>query len=108
MAQDAVSPGRGGVRAGRFDQLTTTQLAQGHLHRAFRQARSFRDRAQTLRDRSPVRSLACPIKMKVDEKSARLLIVPDQITHQDVQDIVIDRDSPAETWHLSDLSRYTD
>jgi hypothetical protein len=105
MAQDAVSPRGRGVRAGGFDQLTMAQLSQRHLHRAFRQTCSFCDRAQALRDWSPILSFTLPIKVEINEKGPRLLIVPDQITHQNIQNVVVDRDAFAVTWHLSDFKQ---
>jgi len=102
MAPDAVPPRRRGMRAGGFDQLATAQPSERHLHRTFRQPRSFGDRAQALRDRSPVLSLSRPVEVQIDEKGTRLLIVSDQIAHQNIQNIVVDRDTLAETRHSGD------
>ena len=53
VSQDAMPPRSGGVRTGRSNQLAAPAASERDLHRAFRQARSFRDIAQARADRSP-------------------------------------------------------
>jgi hypothetical protein len=40
--------------------------------------------------------------VEIDEKGARLLIVPDQIPHQDIQNIVVHPNTFTETRHPPD------
>ena len=37
--------------------------------------------------------------MKIDQKSSRLMVVPDQIAHQNIEDVIVDRDRFTEARH---------
>ena len=108
MSHNAVLPHGSGVSTLRVDQLAPAQSFQRSLDRTLGKSGPFRDRAQTERHRSPVLLLRGPIKMEVNQKSCRLLIMPDQVAHQDVEDIVIDRDGSVKARHAGENNRYTD
>jgi len=91
-------------QSGRMCALRTNQLAppqpfQGDLNRAFGEAGSFRDHSQAGADWPPSLPLRRAIKMKVNEKSGWLMVVSNQVGHQNIENIIIDRDRPAETRH---------
>jgi hypothetical protein len=44
------------------------------------------------------------IEIKIDQESARLLIVPHQIAHQNIENVVIDWNSSVEARHPSQIS----
>jgi len=46
---------------------------------------------------APFISCGLAVKMQVNDKSGGLLIVPDQITHQHIQHVIVDRDGAFET-----------
>lgn len=89
------------MHAGGFDQLTSAQCFQSHLHSALRQAGTVGDRAHTARDRLPVTLFRRAIKMKINKKSSRLLIMPHEIAHQNIEDVIIHWNSSAEASHGS-------
>ena len=93
--------GRNGSRviAFTFDQLTTTEKFQRGLDGAFRQAGFFRERAQTGRHPFPFCARGLAVKMKINKIRRRLAIVPDDVAHQNVENIVVDWDAFAETMH---------
>ena len=91
MAQDAVLRDSGGVFACATDQLASAQCFQGDLHRAFGKPGSFRDQAQAGGDRFPSLPLRGAVKMEVNQKRRRLVVVADQIARQDIHDVVVDR-----------------
>ena len=99
MSPNPVLPYGRGVSTLRVNQLAPAQSFQRCLDRTFGKPRPFRDRPQTERHRSPVLLLRGSIKMEVNQKSCRLLIMPDQVTHQDVEHIVIDRDCSVKARH---------
>jgi hypothetical protein len=99
MAQNAMLRQSSHMRALRSNQLAPSQPFQGDLHRAFGKAGSFRDHSQAGADWPPSLSLCRAIKMKVNEKSGWLMVVPNQVGHQNIENIIIDRDRPAETRH---------
>lgn len=99
MTPDTMSRNRRGVRACTLDQLTTPQEFESSLDRAFRKAGFFRERTQTGRDWLPSGARSLTIEMEINEIGSRLAIVTDNVAHQNVQDVVVDRDRFAETRH---------
>ena len=93
---------RGRVRASRLDQLTTMQSGEGELDGAFREAGFLRDRSETGADWPPTLPLCGAVETEIDEEGGRLAIVPDQIAHENIEDIIIDRDSLVEARHEED------
>ena len=39
------------------------------------------------------------VEMKINQKCGRLAVVTNQVAHQDIEDVVVDRDRFAETRH---------
>ena len=89
-----------GVIARGVDQLAPAQVLERGLHGAFRKPGRIRECAQACRDRFPFIPRALTVKIQIDEVRRRLAVVPDDIAHQDVDDVVVDRDGLAEAWHL--------
>lgn len=95
-----------------------SQEVEGGLDGALRQARFFRDRTQTGLDRFPSCPRSQAEEMKVDQIRRWLTIVADDVAHQNVEDVVVDRDGFAESGHAKSkkeelrsrkrqMSRYT-
>ena len=81
----------GGVIPRRPDQLAATQQFERSLDRTFREARLIGKHSQARRDRAPSGSRSAPVEKQVDEIGRRLAIVPDNVAHQDVEDVIVDR-----------------
>jgi hypothetical protein len=104
VSQNTVSRHGGGVRARGLNQLAPVQSLQGDLDRTLGEAGSFRDQSQAGRDRLPPSPLSFAVKMEINQKCRRLLIVPDEVAHQNIEHVVIDRDCLAEARHLGGLA----
>ena len=65
----------------------------------FGEFRCVGDRAHADADVMPFVSCGLAVKMQVNHKSGGLLIVPDQITHQHIQHVIVDRDGAFEARH---------
>jgi hypothetical protein len=102
MAQDAVFGNGGGVFARGTDEHARAQRFQSDLDRAFGKSGSFRNQAQAGGDGLPSLPLRFAVKMKVNQKCRRLVIVADQVAHQDIEDVVVDWDGFMETRHHPD------
>jgi hypothetical protein len=100
VAQDAMLRESGGMFARRSNQLARPQPFQGDLDRTFGKPGSFRDHPQAGADWLPSLPFGLAVEMKINQKRGRLVVVTNQVTHQDVQDIIVDRDRLAETGHL--------
>lgn len=98
---------RGGMSARCLHQLAEVQRSEGALHCTFGQAGFFGQHAQAGIDRSPALASGAPGKIKIDEECRRLLIVSDDIAHQHIQNVIIDRDGLMEARH-NGFSCYTD
>ena len=90
---------RGGMSARCLHQLAEMQRGKSALHGTFGQADFFGQHAQTGIDRSPVLASGASGKIKIDQECRRLLIVSDDIAHEYVQDVIIDRHSLVEARH---------
>ena len=88
---------RSQVVARRFDQLSTAQILERALHSALGKAGRFRKRAQTRGHRSPFRARRLAVEMQINEIRGRLSIMPDDIAHQDVEDVIVDWNCVAKT-----------
>src|SRR5262249_37046525 len=69
------------------------------LNGAFRKAGVLGNRAQAGADRFPVLFFRFPVKIKENKERGRLMIMPDQVRHQDVNDVIVDRDGATKAWH---------
>lgn len=95
MTPDAMLRHGGDVFACGMDQLAPPQGFQGALHRTFGKPGTFCNQAQAGRDRFPSLPLRGAVEMEVNQKGRRLSIMPDQVTHQDIEDVIVDRDALA-------------
>ena len=90
---------RGSVITSGLDQFAAAQKLERGLHGAFREAGRFRERAQTSGDGFPFRAGCLAVEMEINQIRGRLAIVADDVAHQDVEDVVVDRDSFTESCH---------
>jgi hypothetical protein len=90
---------RGAMGARGFYQLPILQLRNRTLHCALGKAGFIGQHAQTGFDRLPVLAGGAAGKMKVNEEGRRLLIMPDDIAHEYVENVIIDRDGSVEARH---------
>src|SRR6266536_1313715 len=104
MAKDTVLGHGGGVIAGREDQFAAAQVLQRGLHGAFGKAGRFREHAQTRRHRSPFGAGRLAEEMQINKIRSRLAIVPNDVAHQDINDVVVDRNGFAKTRHALGLA----
>ena len=97
---------RSGVSARCLHQLAEMQGSEGALDGTFGQAGFFGQHAQAGIDRLPALASGAPGKIKIDEECRRLLIMSDDIAHQDIEDVVIDRHGLMEARHNCILVLY--
>ena len=97
----------GGMCARGFHQLAEMQRGKSALHGTFGEADFFGQHAQAGIDRSPALAGSAAGKIKIDQECGRLLIVSDDIAHQHIQNVIIDRDGLMEARHTV-FSCYTD
>ena len=64
---------------------------------AFGESCSVRNRSHAGANMTPFISCGLPVKVQVNHKRGGLLIVPDQITHQDIEHVIVDRNGAFET-----------
>lgn len=93
----------GAVRARGFHQLPIVQLRHRTLHCAFGKAGFIGQRAQAGFDRLPVLAGGAAGKIKVNEEGRRLLVVPDDIAHEHVENVIIDWHGSVKARHYCDL-----
>ena len=89
----------GGMSARCLHQLAEMQRSEGALDRTFGKSGFIGQHAQTGIDRSPALASGAPGKIKIDEECRRLLIMSDDIAHQDIEDVIIDRHGLMEARH---------
>ena len=89
----------GGMSTRGFHQLAEMQRSESALDCAFGQAGFLGQHAQAGIDRSPALASGAAGKIKIDEECRRLLIVSDDIAHQDIEDVIIDRHGLMEARH---------
>ena len=90
---------RGGMSARCLHQLAEMQRSEGALDCTFGQAGFICQHAQAGFDWSPTSASGAAGKIKIDEECRRLLIVSDDIAHEHVQDVIIDRHGLVEARH---------
>ena len=66
-------------------------MGERRVDGAFGEAGCVRDGAHTGANVAPFISCGLAVKMQVNHKRGGLLIVPDQITHQHIQHVIVDR-----------------
>ena len=75
-------------------------MCERGVNGAFGKSRSVGDRAHTGADVTPFVSCGQAVKVQVNYKSGRLFIVPDQIAHEHIENVIVDRNGLSETRHL--------
>ena len=73
------------------EQAAPPQMPDGRLDRRFREAGADGDRLQARRTRSRRDRARGGSQIQVDEEGRRLPVVPDQVGHEDVDDIDVER-----------------
>ena len=71
-------------------------MCERRVDGAFGESCCVRDGAHTGANVAPFISCGLAVKVEVNDKSGGLLIVPDQITHQHIQHVIVDRDGAFE------------
>ena len=74
-------------------------MCERRVDGAFGESCCVRDGAHTGANVAPFISCGLAVKMQVNHKRGRLLIVPDQITHQHIQHVIVDQNGAFETRH---------
>ena len=74
-------------------------MCERRVDGAFGESGCVDDRAHTGADVAPFVSCGLAVKVQVNHERGRLLIVPDQITHQHIQHVIVDRDGAFEARH---------
>ena len=100
MAKDAMRRHGGGVVAGADNQFAAAQILERSLHGALGKAGRFCEHAQTCGHRFPFRARGLAIEMQINEISGRLSIVPDNVSHQDVEHVIVNRNGFVEARHF--------
>src|SRR5262249_45175734 len=93
VTEHAVARSCGCVISRSHDQFTATKALKSALNRAFGKPGFVRKRAETCCDGLPIAARGTAIKMQINQKSGRLLVMTNQIAHQDVEHVIVDRDS---------------
>ena len=75
-------------------------MCERGVNGAFGKSCCVGDRAHTGADVTPFVSCSLAVKVQVNHKSGRLLIVPDQIAHEHIENVIVDRNGLSETRHL--------
>lgn len=81
------------------DELAAAQVCQCRVGGAFGKPSGVGDRAHTGADGAPFISCSLAIKIQINDKRGGLLIVPDQIAHQHVENVIVDGNALLETGH---------
>jgi len=91
MTNNAVARSSCRVIGSRGNQLPTPQMCERRMDGAFGESGCVGDGAYAGADVAPLIPCGLTVKVEVNHKRRWLLIVPDQITHEDVQQIIVDR-----------------
>jgi hypothetical protein len=89
---------------GRRNQLSAPQMCERRVGSAFGESGCVCDRAHTGADGAPFVSSGLAIKVQINQEGGRLLIVADQITHQDVENVIVNWNGFAKSRHATTVS----
>lgn len=81
------------------DQLAIAQTLQCSLNRALGQAGRIGNLPETGGNRFPVLLLGNAVKPEKDEKRGWMMVVCDQVAHQNIDDVIINRNGSTESGH---------
>ena len=87
------------VIGSRRDELSTPQMCERGVNGAFGKSCCVGDRAHTGAGMAPFVSCGLAVKVQVNHKRGRLLIVPDQIAHKHIQHVIVNGNGVFETRH---------
>ena len=88
-----------GVVPGGDDQFAAAEVYEGDLDGAFGKAGRVGQRSQTCGNWFPFVPGGLAVKIEINQIRGWLLIVPDQIAHQDVEDVIVDGNGFAKPRH---------
>ncbi len=74
-------------------------MCERRMYGAFGQSGCVGDRAHTDADVAPLVSCGLAVKVQVNRKRGRFLVVTDQIAHQHVEHVIVDGNGAFETGH---------
>ena len=89
-----------------FHQVAKVQRCQRALHCALGKPSLIGQHAEASIDRSPALASSAAGKIKINEECRRLLIVSDNIAHEHIQNVIIDRHGLTEARHARILMLY--
>jgi hypothetical protein len=92
------------VIGSRRDELSTPQMCERRVHGAFGESGCVGNCAHTGADMAPFASSGLAIKVQINQEGGRLLIVADQITHQDVENVIVNWNGFAKSRHATTVS----
>ena len=75
-------------------------MGERRMHGAFGESGCVCDRAHTGADVAPPVSCGLAVKMQINHKRSGLLIVPNQIAHEHIENVIVDANGSFETRHL--------
>jgi ABC-type phosphonate transport system ATPase subunit len=87
------------MSARRLYQLAEVQRRKRALHGAFGQAGFIGQHARAGFDRLPVLAGGAAGKKEINQEGRRLLIMPDDIAHERVENVIIDRNGSVKASH---------
>ena len=87
----------------RRDELSTPQMCKRRVGSAFGESGCVCDRAHTGADGAPFASSGLAIKVQINQVGGRLLIVADQIAHEHIEHVIVDRNGAFETRHRESM-----
>ena len=82
-----------------FDQFATSQQFERSLNGALRETGFFRERTQTRRHRFPFRARRAAVEVKINKVGGWLAIVADDVAHENVHDVIVNRNGFAKARH---------
>ena len=96
--------GSGMFGSGR-DELSAPQMYQPGVNGALGEPGCIGNCADTGADMAPVISQSLTVKVEVNQERSWLLIVPEQVAHQHIEHIIVDRQGAFETRHNETMKR---
>src|SRR5439155_8846239 len=99
MAKHAMARSGGGVVACGDDQFAAAPVCESGLDGAFGKARCVGKRSYARDESFPILPRGLAIKIQINQISGWLLIVPDYIAHQDIENVIVEWKGLAEARH---------
>jgi uncharacterized protein YwbE len=99
MAEDAMTGGGRGVVALSDDQFAAAKCCERDLDGALGKTGRVGKRSYTRSDRFPSLPHGLAVKIQINQIGRRLSIVPDQIAHEDIENVVVDGNDLFEARH---------